>query len=272
QGTQPFVLWRNDQLALQHRRYMGDARGEAADAAQQFCRVFPDAFVITERAPFYDPSSSPKGRLLSAGFHLMHGCYRDDQPLCELILDERERRELDALWDELNFITLAPLRQYRDYIFFERAEPPRFMFEAEFDFARSEDKDVTSEAKMTRLAEAYLARARQIGADDEALQAIETYYADMSAAIHRVERARLAAEPSHLEALVRFAERAYRRPLSAAERDDLLAFYHTLRRQEGLGHEEALRDTLVTVLMSPHFCYRIDLAEPGTAARPLSDY
>ena len=76
-----------------------------------------------------------------------------------------QRRELDALWDELNFVTLAPRRQYKDFIFFERAEPPRFMREAEFDFARSEDKDATSEAKMSRLAKVYLARARKLGAE-----------------------------------------------------------------------------------------------------------
>ena len=45
--------------------------------------MFPDTFVVTERAPYYDPGSSPKGRLLSAGFHLMQGYYRDDGPLCE---------------------------------------------------------------------------------------------------------------------------------------------------------------------------------------------
>src|SRR5262249_40905897 len=44
QGSQPFVLWRNDQLAAQHMRYSGDAQGAEADAAAQFCRVFPDAF------------------------------------------------------------------------------------------------------------------------------------------------------------------------------------------------------------------------------------
>ena len=33
--------------------------------------------------------------------------------------------------------------------------------EAEFDFARSEDKDAASEAKMTKLAELYLAKARK---------------------------------------------------------------------------------------------------------------
>jgi hypothetical protein len=272
QGSQPFVLWRNDRLAAQHMRPKDLGSAAGADAAARFCRVFPDTFVVTERAPYYDAGSSPKGRLLSAGFHLMHGYYRDDGPLCEWILDDRERREIDALWDELDFVTLAPMRQYKDFIFFERAEPPRYMREAAFDFARSEDKDAISEAKMARLAKAYLDKARRLGAGAEALGAIESYFAGMSAAIRRVERARLAAEPGHLEALVRFAGRAYRRPLSAAEREDLLAFYRTLRKRDELGHEEALRDTLVSVLLSPHFYFRFDLAEPGSAARPLSGY
>jgi hypothetical protein len=242
-------------------------------ALERFCSVFPDAFVVSDRGPYFDPKAAGQGRPLTAGFHLMQGYFRDDQPLWDLILDERQRCELDALWDELNFVTLAPMRQYKDFIFFERAEPPRFMHDAEFDFARSEDKDATSEAKIGRLAKAYLARARKLGADREAVEAIETYFTDISAAIRRVEQTRLAAESSHLDALVKFAERAYRRPLSPAERDDLLAFYHRLRRQDELGHEDALRDTLVTVLLSPHFCYRIDLAEPGArASRSLSDY
>jgi hypothetical protein len=303
EGSQPLVLWRNRQLASRHRSYSGEVSFDLRKLAEQlkgadaglaklfapkeidaeterrlrgalerFCAVFPDAFVVSDRGPYFDPKGAGKGRPLTAGFHLMQGYFRDDGPLCELILDERQRRELDALWHELNFVTGAPMRQYKDFIFFERAEPPRFMYEAEFDFARSEDKDATSEAKMSRLATAYLAKARKQGAGREELEAIETHFVNISAEIRRVERARLAAEPSHLEALVRFAERAYRRPLTAAERDDLLAFYHKLRRQDELGHEEALRDTLVSVLLSPHFCYRIDLAEPGTAARPLSEY
>jgi hypothetical protein len=337
-GSQPFVLWRDRQLASRHTSYSGDVfadlrqlavqlRGlpalgasttflvapslapaplvaasalfpgrapfEGADARlaplftvretdagserrlhralERFCAVFPDAFVVSDRGPYFDANGAGKGRPLTAGFHLMQGYFRDDQPLCDLVLDDRGRRELGALWQELDFITRVPMRQYKDFIFFERAEPPRFMYGAEFDFARSEDKDATSEAKMTRLAKAHLARARRLGAGDEALNAIETYYADMSAAIRRVERARLAAEPGQLQALVQFAERAYRRPLPAAERDDLLAFYHRLRREEGLDHEAALRDTLVTVLLSPHFCYRLDLGGRGPAVRPLSD-
>jgi hypothetical protein len=302
-GSQPFVLWRNRQLASRHRSYSGEVfsdirklagqlRGADAELAEvlavkksnseserrllgeleRFCSLFPDAFVVIDRGPYFDPKAAGKGRPLTAGFHLMQGYFRDDQPLCDLILDEKGRCELDELWHELNFIALAPMRQYKDFIFFERAEPPRFLYDAEFDFARSEDKDAISESKMNRLAKAYLARAIKKGAGDEARQAIESYFADISADIRQVERDRLAAESSHLQALVRFTERAYRRPLSKSEREEVLAFYRKLRREE-LGHEEALRDALASVLLSPHFCYRFDLAEAGAkASRPLSDH
>lgn len=272
QGSQPFVLWRNDQLAARHG--LPPDVGPVEDSLAQFCRVFPDAFVVTERAPYYDPSSSPKGRWLSAGFHLMHGFYRDDGPLCELVLDAAQKREIDVLWDELHFITRDPVRQYKDFVFFERAEPPRFMIDAAFDFARPEDKDVISEGKIRQLRDAYLAKARKNGAKEQALQAIETYFTTISAQIRRVEEAHAAAEPSHLKALETFAARAYRRPLSPAERDGLLAFYRKLRDEDRLSHEEALRDTVASILLSPHFCYRLDLpaaGPPGDVA-PLSDY
>jgi hypothetical protein len=301
-GSQPLVLWNNRELASRHRIYAGDvvadfqrlgdqvkdarqemrrlldaeplgsSRERNHRALERFCLVFPLTFVVSDRGPYFDPKAAGKGRPLTAGFHLMQGFFRDDAPLCDLILSDAERRELDELWTELDFITLAPLRQYRDFIFFERAEPPRFMFEAEFDFARSEDKDSTSQAKMERLAKLYLEKARKKGARGDAEEAIVGYFRDMSASIRRVEQARLAAEPSHLEALVRFAEHAYRRPLAAAEREEILAYYRGLRKKDDLGHEDALRDTLVSILMSPHFCFRFTLANPGTSAQPLTDY
>jgi hypothetical protein len=298
-GSQPLVLWHNRQLANRHRAYAGDvfrdmrklhedvkatdpalaklfvpadtnekSEHQLRGALARFCDVFPDTFVVIDRGPYFDPKAAGKGRPLTAGFHLMQGYFRDDAPLCDLVLDESQRRELDELWHELNFITRSPMRQYKDFIFFERAEPPRFMREAAFDFARSEDKDATSQAKMDRLARAYLAKAREKKAPAEALEAIESYFAGISADIRRVERSRLAAEPSHLDAFLAFAARAYRRPLSAGEKEDLLTFYRTLRDKDQLGHEDALRDTLVTVLLSPHFCYRLDL--PSSHPRPLA--
>jgi hypothetical protein len=196
----------------------------------------------------------------------MHGYFRDDRPMYELVLDVAEQREIDTLWSELNFITQAPMRQYKDFIFFERAEPPRFMQEATFDFARSEDKDAVSAAKMQELQAAYLAKARRIGASAQALEAMQTYFTSIAAQIRQVEQARLAAEQSHLVALQTFAARAYRRPLAAAERDELLAFYHKLRDHDHLDHEEAIRDTVVSILLSPEFCYRVDL--PAAPAVP----
>jgi hypothetical protein len=271
-GSQPFVLWNNRQLAAQRMRYTGGGKAETTPALERFCATFPDTFFVTDRPPYFEPKSAPSGRLLTAGFHLMQGYFRDDAPLCELVLDDAGRRELDALWYELDFVASVPMRQYRDFIFFERAEPPRFMQEARFDFARVEDKDSTSEAKMTRLLAAYLEKARKIGAGDRAQEAIQDYFATMSARIRRVENDRIAVEPRHLEALAKFAGRAFRRPLSRSERDELLAFYRESRQSGGLNHEEAIRDALASVLLSPEFCFRIDPAPAGDSVQPLSDY
>jgi hypothetical protein len=279
-GSQPLVLWRNRRFAA-GRMVTGSGDGTAA----RFCRTFPDAFYLAERPPYFETGGGTKGRLLTAGFHLMQGYFRDDQPLCELVLADEERQEIESLWQELNFITGVPARQYKDFIFFERAEPPRFAMGSQFDFARSEDKDATSAAMIEKLRTAYLAKAREIGASTEAIEAIDDYFTTISAEIRWVEQARLAAEPSHLAALEGFAERAYRRPLSATEREDLLGFYHALRDQDGLDHESALRDCVASLLISPYFCYRLDLGElaPGapitensqsvaSQTRPLSNH
>ena len=183
-GSQPFVLWRNRRLADARMRDVGET---PSPDRERFCRVFPDSFFITDRPPYSNVKAGKSGRLLTAGFHLMQGYFRDDGPLYELVLDDAGRREIDALWRELDFATLAPIRQYKDFIFFERAEPPRFASGPEFDFARSEDKDATSPAKMARLKDAYLAKARKLGAPADAIEAIETYFVDISAQIRRVD-------------------------------------------------------------------------------------
>jgi hypothetical protein len=108
-----------------------------------------------------------------------------------------------------------------------------------------------------------------------ATAAIREHFARVNETLRAVERMRAEAEPKHLEALLRFAKRAYRQPLTAAEREEVLAYYRKLRQESGLSHEEAVRDSIVRVLLSPRFCYRIDLIEAGGKAgpvRPLSAY
>ena len=256
----------------------------------RFCQVFPDAFFVSERGRMHldrPKEKQDKGRFLSAGYHNMMGYFRDDLPLYQLVLDAEGQRALDTLWRELDFVTLAPTRQHADFIFYERAEPPRTIKGPEFDFIRSEDKASASEAMIKRLAKVYVAKARDSlakeGGDAISIPVLEKYFEDVNANIRRLERDKLAAEPRHLEALVAFAQRAYRRPLQRAERDGLLAFYRSLRRAHHLDHEEALRDAVASVLVSPHFAYRIDLLETGKSprgtatvlpagARPLPQY
>ena len=261
-------------------------RHEAAFA--QFCQFFPDAFYVSERdRPYLDRPKDRqlKGRLLGAGYHNMMGYFRDDIPLYEMILDEDGRRELDQLWRELDFITFAPTRQHADFIFYERAEGPKIIRGAEWDFAKSENPAMMTEPGIARLAKMYLAKTseslRTNGGDANSIEVLEGFFKDVARNIRRADEDRRRAQPSHLQALVDFAERAYRRPLQRSERDDLLAFYRSLRGRQKLDHEQALRDAVTSVLVSPHFLYRLDLDTRsrgvlGTVsrkpARPLEAY
>lgn len=261
---QTILLHSVPQAAVQALAIPIDEKGrEMYEAAfQRFCAIFPDAFFVSERARVYlDPEKekSLKGRLLSAGFHSMTGYFRDDVPLYQLILDDEERRELDRLWDEFNFISSIPIRMHTSFLWFERSDS-RFMMSPEFHFARAEDKDCTSEAKIRRLAAVYLAKVRDNRASDIAIKAVEDYFESVNTNVRRIEKAKLAAEQRHLAALRSFAERAYRRELSPTEHDEIIAFYRMVRESGNLEHEEAVRETLVSILMSPFFCFRVDLA------------
>ena len=147
-------------------------------------------------------------------------------------------------------------------VYFERTDS-RFLSDAEFDFARAEDKDCTSEAKVKKLADLYYAKAVRVGAGPLALEAVKDHFERVWRNIDRVEQMARDAEPKHLEALVRFAQKAYRRPLAPEDRESLLAFYRTSRERDGLSHDDAVRDGIASVLMSPNFSYRVDLGEPS---------
>jgi len=272
------------------------ARYEAAFT--KFADLFPDAFYITERARVYmdaEKEQENAGRLLSAGLHSMTGYFRDDAPLYDLILDEDGQRELDRLWQEFDFLASIPQRMHTSFLWFERTDSS-FMRDPEFDPYRPEDKSVLTQKKIRALSELYLAKAVRNNASEAAQRAITEHFEIVAANIARVEQQRLAAEPRHLQALEEFARRAFRRPLTASEREDLRAFYRTSRNENGLDHEEAMRDCVARILVSPHFYFRVDLLEAGGGrganaaatsvsvangvpigaaphpARPLSDY
>ena len=298
-GSQPISLWKNDEQARNRMRYSGgalslkrnpftdnnpirkvltpptDAGAAVAYEATfaRFCETFPDQFVVTERARTYlDPAKEKgnAGRLLNAGFHSMTGYYRDDAPLYKLILDDAGRAELDRLWREFDFVTNAPVRQYTSFIWYEHAESG-FMRVPEFDSFRAEDKDVTTEPRVGALRDLFLATVKRREGSAIVQSAVTDYFRTMNETLRRLDASRVAAEPRHVNALKDFAERAYRRPVTESERRGVVTFYRTLRDSDGLTHEDAVRDSVVRILMSPHFGFRTTSTVPNANVTPLSD-
>ena len=249
-------------------------------AFAKFADIFPDAFYISERGRFYPDDSADKGRYLSAGFHNVMGFYRDDTPLQELILDEAGREKLQRLWDEFDFIADYTGRTWVQYYFNQSGEV--LGTGRESGTGRPSDADVSASEVIFEMRDAYLAKARANPDNDPvALEAIRVHFQKVNDTLRRIEKMRKDAEPLHLEALADFAERAYRRPLTPAEADDLLSYYGSLREETGLSHEEAMRDSIVSILMSPDYLYRMDLVDgfgdpPKTTSTgpglPLSPY
>ena len=281
-----------------HARFADDdlvyPAGRKAAYQKAFARlafVFPDTFYVSERGRYWPDDSTDNGRLLSAGYHNTGGYYRDDTALMQLILDKKGQAELNGLWNEFDYIAHQTERTWVQYFFNQSGEVDGNIngaLSTESGSKRPVGHEVTDEFVILQMRDKYLARWALDKAHNDPIapKAFNWHYGLINATLRNLEKQRAAAEPKHLAALVRFTERAYRRPLTAGERADVLAYYKTLRAKK-LSHEDAIRDCIVGVLMSPDFLYRFDLsrkladAKPGLtkaamtkpyAAEPLSDY
>lgn len=157
--------------------------------------------------------------------------YREDHHLRRLMLDEQQAAELDRLWDELLYVSQEPLKMV-------------VAFEQILEFA-SQDRPDLVEA-FQKLREPINERAERF-------------------------RERLAAtEPAQLQGLLQLANRAWRRPLTESEQENLRELYRQLRGSD-LPHEEALRLLLARILTSPAFLYKLEQPAPGSEAAPVSD-
>ena len=253
-------------------------RGAYEAAFARFSRVFPDMFYMQERGRNYFDTTKDRGRYLDAGFHSLMGYFRDDQPLYELILDAKQQAELDAMWLEMDSVASVTRRMYSQFIENQTTQGGgRGSVRMP---SNPNQEPVTAEARIRATEAAFLAAAA--GGEPKALDAIREYFGWINQRLRLVEKVQRDAEPLHLEALMAFAGRAYRRPLASAERDDLRAYYARCLK-DGLSHEAAMRESLVSVLMSPDFLYRVDVTTPAAAeartaapaandVSPLSDY
>jgi hypothetical protein len=230
----------------------------------RFANVFPDVFYVSERGRYFPDDSEDKGRLLSASYHNTLGYYRDDTPLSELILDEKGQKELNRLWDEFDFVAHYTARTWVQYFFNQSGEVQGKG--AESSSERPLDHEITDAAVIGRMQEAYLSKAVSNPKNDPvAAQAIREHFDGINKTLRALEKEHVDGEPKQLDALLRFAAHAYRRPLTNAERDDMLKYYRMLREKNALSHEDAVRESIVSLLMSPDFLYRIDLLDTSAA-------
>ncbi|MEW4456011.1 DUF1592 domain-containing protein [Bremerella sp. JC817] len=156
--------------------------------------------------------------------------FREDEALQRLMLNAEQVGELDRLWDHLRYVAQEPIAL-------------TVVYEQIYEFATQDRQDLVNAFEPMRTpiferADAFRARL------------IET-------------------EPSHLEAVIRFADRAWRRPLSSSEQQRLRGFYRQLRAAE-IEHDEAIRLTLARVLTSPAYLYRYEQPGEGDQAVPVT--
>lgn len=213
----------------------------------EFARLLPEVShreaAPSDRDPIPLPFDNTYNLPERNHFHYAIKYHRDDAFLYEHILDDATRKRLDAAWTDL-----LTSFEYHD---------------ANLRFVNQKYKLNLPDKGIGELDPAVVAK---LPAEPRAyLQKWQAEYAAMRAALQ-------SAEPGHVEDVLRLAERAWRRPLAAAESRRLREFYNYLRRSAELDHTKALRTLVARILVAPAFLYR---AEPGAAAverTPLSDW
>jgi len=253
QGSTPtsVMVFQNPHPNLKTFQLAGDA----------FCRLFPNRFYYVDET-----------RGLSAGFHLVEGFFRDDQPLSKLVLDAKERAEIDSLWSELYFATDIWQKMLRGFVFFERSER-NFMKHPDFDSIREEDPELPTEAVLKRFQEIYLRRSnvKATGAELEN-HPVTIFFGDIRNGLSERRKLLNKASDYYLRDLEDFARRAYRRPLQEKELKELRDFYAQSCKNSELGIEQAVGLSIIRILVSPHFNYHLTSQKMGATVARLSGF
>ena len=128
------------------------------------------------------------------------------------------------------------------------------MRDREFDFARAEDKDVTSEAKIAQAGrESTWPRRAATSTNDVAMRGDRGPLPDRSTRAS-ARSSRRGVRPSRATSTALQDVRRAGLPPAADDggaRRPRSRSTASLREQDGLSHEDAVRDTVVSVLMSP---------------------
>ena len=158
--------------------------------------------------------------------------HREDNHLRRLMLNDHQAAELDQLWDELSYVAQEPLKY-------------QVAFEQIREFATQDRPDLVK--RWAPYVDSINRRA-----DD---------FRDLMTNT----------EPIHVNAIIDFAHRCWRRPLTVSEVQNLRNLYGRLRN-DGIIHEQSIRLMIASVLTSPSFLYRREISGPDKDPVNLSAY
>lgn len=223
----------------------GDAFEAWRDGVLEFAAALPD---VSHREPTpsdRDPIPAPyDGRYNTAErneFHYTIKYHRDDDFLVKYLLEEPVREQLDQAWTDL----LLSFDYHKTFLSFIARK-------AGADQPESDAENLEVDL-LDRLPNDYRMIAQRL-VDEHA----------------RLTELTRAAQGSHVDGVVEFARAAWRRPLVDEERRRVRAFYREMVENQSLSHEDAIRATIVRVLISPAFLYRVERQEQSSGVVRLT--
>jgi hypothetical protein len=213
----------------------------------EFARKLPQVSHLkpapSDRDPIPAPFDNTYNKPERNSFHYILKYHRDDRFLTEIILDHATRQDLDNAWADL-------LTSFDYHDTFLRFIVKKFSLDA-------------GERTIADMTPGWI--EKQPPETGGFIRRLDDNY---QSAVKTLE----SAESGHLEDALRFAERAWRRPLTQADYEKLVGYYESLRSQKELGHPEAVRILLARILIAPEFLYRIEQPNKPAPVVALSDF
>jgi hypothetical protein len=214
---------------------LANPKGESIETLKagvaEFARKFPQIShreaAPADRDPIPAPFDTTYNNPERNEFHATIKYFRDDRFLTEHILEPGTRRELDQAWADL-------LTAFDYHETFARFVAKKF----HLDLPNSKLANLTSE-QIEKLPEEPRRHFDRLLTENRWAQDALTQ-----------------AEPGHVEDALRFAQLAWRRPLTGREKDRLRAFYGKMQGE--LDHHAAIQAMFARILVAPAFLYRVE--------------
>ncbi|HXE63969.1 MAG TPA: DUF1592 domain-containing protein [Bryobacteraceae bacterium] len=218
------------------------------DGVMEYSRILPPNSNDQPTPADKDPAPEPFDPTYNVPEHddyvLWVKYIRDDHFVREYLLTDQKRKELNEAWNDV----FAAFPYHDNYL---RLLAQHY----KYDLQGKKMADMTP-ANMAQLPEE-----------------MRKYVAPLRKQWEEMKAAQAAAQPHHIEDVIQFAAKAWRRPLTPAEKQSLRAFYtKALAADPDHDHVKAIRAVIARVLVAPQFLYKVELTSQTAAAHPLSNW